>query len=225
MPGLQHFFSFVPPDLHNKSGAVFNTGEAAFSRPAEAVYLLGINPGGDPDTHQHETVSSHTQAVLRKRQQPHWCAYRDESWNGRRPGTSGMQPRIQHMFERLGIPIDQVPMSNLIFERTREQADLADREDALAQACWPMHDAVLRELQIRVILCLGGKCGEWVRTKLGATKPAGTFVESYPGRSWRSKAWLNNAGLHVIALSHPAKADWTAAAADPTPLVACCLGR
>jgi len=223
MPGLEYFFTLVPPNMRHLSGAVFNTGQAAFSEGSQPLYLLGINPGGTPETHQNETIVSHTQDVLAK--DIPWCGYRDEMWDGRTAGTSGMQPRVQHMFKRLNIPIDQVPMSNLIFERSRSVADLHGREGALAQACWPMHEAVLRTLRIRVVLCLGGKCGNWVCKKVGATTQVGGFVETYPKRHWASKAWRNSDGLHVVVVTHPSITNWLDEAADPTPLVSTCLER
>lgn len=221
MPNLEHFFTLVPSDMHQLSGAVFNTGEAAFSQGAQPLYLLGINPGGTPEANRDETIVSHTREVLAKDRS--WCGYRDEMWNGRPPGTSGMQPRIQHMFKRLSIPIDRVPMSNLVFERSRNVADLQGREGALAEACWPMHAAVLSKLHIRVVICLGGKCGTWVRKKVGAAIQVGRFVETYPGRHWASTAWRNSDGLNVVVVTHPSVTNWLDEAADPASLVASCL--
>lgn len=212
---LVSFSHLLPEDLLFRSGAVFNTGERAFTGH-RAVYMLGLNPGGDPQTHQHETVRSHTEGVLKKALG--WCAYRDESWNGRPAGTTGMQPRIQHLFQRLGLEIGDVPMSNLIFERTRSEADLKDRFTQLAEVCWPVHEAVVSELGVRTILCLGGKCGEWVRERANAREHVGTFEERND-RRWKSHAYRNRDGLTVVTLTHPAIASWVHEATDPTPLV------
>lgn len=126
---LEELRSLIPPALLAKSGAVFNTGRAAFAGPAP-LYILGLNPGGDPETHQHETVGSHMDAVMAKPET--WSAFRDESWNGRRPGTTGMQPRVVHLIRRLGLEPHAVPTSNLVFERTRGAGDLKGRLDQLA---------------------------------------------------------------------------------------------
>lgn len=48
MTGLETFARLVPAELWFRSGAVFYSGRAAFSRPSP-IYLLGINPGGDPN--------------------------------------------------------------------------------------------------------------------------------------------------------------------------------
>ncbi len=218
---LTEFGELIPESLLAKSGAVFNTGSHAFSKPA-ALYLLGLNPGGDPEAHQHETVGSQMTAVLAKPRA--WAAFRDESWKGRPPGATGMQPRIVHLLERLGFEAHEVPTSNLIFERTRSAADLKFRMNDLADQCWPVHAAVIQKLGVRVILCMGKDAGNWVCKRLGAATLVDQFVEKNE-RGWTSTAHSAADGLVVVTATHPAIASWRHEATDPSLLVQSMLAR
>lgn len=87
------------------------------------LYILGLNPGGDPATQANETIArdlADWKALPGK-----WSAYADESWQGKAPGTHGMQPRMLHMFAMLGLDPRQVPASNVCFVRSKGEADLA----------------------------------------------------------------------------------------------------
>lgn len=212
---LSDLLKLIPAEMLDRSGAVFNTGRVAFSG-RKPFYLLGLNPGGDPATHPDETVRSHTQEVLAKTQP--WAAYRDDSWDGRRPGTAGMQPRVLHLINRLGLAADQVPMSNLIFERTTSQAGLQGRLRLLAEACWPVHEQVIQDLKIRAVLCLGSTTGRWVRAKLGATELADEWEEQNE-RGWKATIHVGARRIAVVTLPHPARVDWRNPASDPTPLL------
>lgn len=79
-------------------------------------------------------------------------------------------------------------------------------------------------LGVSTVLCLGGTAGQWLRSLLGATEGAGRFVESN-SRGWTSEAHVSAAGMCVITLTHPGRADWRNPAADPTPLVREMLAR
>jgi len=56
MTGLyDECLSLVPTELRTRSGAVFYTGRAAFTRHPP-FYLLGLNPAGDPLLQASETI-------------------------------------------------------------------------------------------------------------------------------------------------------------------------
>lgn len=202
-------------DLLSRSGSVFYTGCEAFSG-TKPLYLLGLNPGGDPTAQARNTIASHLEHFY-NRQRP-WSAYADDSWEGAAPGTWGMQPRVLHMLGRLGLDPRQVPASNLIFARTRNEADLRNERDALIEECWPVHQAVIDSLQVRAIVCFGGTTGRLVKKLVGAVKPMGTYRETNE-RGWLSEAHASRDGRAVITVSHPSRADWRNPAADPTGLV------
>lgn len=210
------FAERIPAALGPRSGKAFYSGRRAFSAPAR-LYVLGLNPGGDPESHSAETVESHTRDVLNSRPDD-WSAYRDESWKGAAPGTYGMAPRVLHLFACLDLRPGEVPCSNLIFVRSSRERDIEDEFESLAQACWPFHEFVVEQLQPRAILCFGGRAGNYVREKLNADELVGEFVEDN-NRRWRSRSFIGRNGVKVVVATHPSIADWTRRETDPTPLV------
>ncbi len=206
----------IPSALLPRSGKVFYSGRAAFSAPAP-LYVLGVNPGGDPADHEADTVARHTADVLNTYPDD-WSAYRDESWEGAPPGTYGMAPRVLHLFGSLGLNPGRVPCSNLVFVRSRREGDLKGEMASLADQCWPFHELAIAALTPRAILCLGGTAGRYVRRKVGANALVSEFVEAN-NRRWRSRTFANARGLSVVVATHPSVADWTAMSTDPTSLV------
>jgi hypothetical protein len=192
------------------------SGRTAFGGQSR-LYVVGLNPGGPADEREDRTVAWHTDQVLRHFKDD-WSAYRDEAWGNGEPGTWGMQPRILHLLKGLRIDPGHVPASNLIFLRSSQQEDIEDRFVDLAESCWPFHEAVIRRLGVRVVLCFGHLCGEWIRIRLQADERAGEFIEEN-NRRWRSTAFTSPDGIVVVRATHPSRADWTTPEADPTPLV------
>lgn len=206
----------VPESLSNKSGAVFYSGKRAFKGQAD-LYILGINPGGDPQVQIDETVESHTRQVLNDKP-ANWSEYRDESWEGHYPGTYRMQPRILHLCKRLKLDPGEIPASNLVFARSKRKATLDGEFPEMARACWPLHQAVVDELGVNVILCLGRESGDWVCDQVGARNEINRFVEQN-SRRWTSVTYINEIGLAVVVATHPSIAKWQAPNTDPTGLV------
>jgi uracil-DNA glycosylase family 4 len=215
-PSLSAAEAVIPADLLLQSGKVFYSGRNAFSTVA-AMYVLGVNPGGDPTAQADETVGSHTSWVANMAPAD-WSAYRDEKWKGKPPGSHGMQPRILHMFKTLGVNPGEVPASNLVFVRSRREGDIAEDLESLANHCWPFHKYVIKNLRPKVVLCLGKTAGDYVRSQTGAHERYATFTEQN-NRKWQSHAFRSRSGLRVIVATHPSIADWTAPASDPTALV------
>jgi len=215
------FASLVPADLLQLSGAVFYSGRDAFTGTSP-IYLLGLNPGGDPATHQEHTVEAH---LLASASHPaNHSSYRDESWEiGRPAGTWSMQPQVLHLCARLGLDPGEVPASNLVFVRSsRESTMPAGLMDKYADLCWPLHAAVIETLQVRVVVCFGQKAGRKVRARLGAHTEIGRFRETN-NRGWTSYAHEASRGIRVVTVTHPSRADWCNPAADVSDLVAAAL--
>jgi len=212
---LEQLVDSVPRWMFPKSGSVFYSGRSAFASRSK-LYILGLNPGGSPVAQVHDTVERQMSYVLSNFPSD-WSAYSDESWLGRPPGTVGLQPRVLHMLRQLALDPRQIPSSNLIFLRSSNEAGLADKENLAAQ-CWAMHQHVIENLGIRVVLCFGGTPGRLVGRRVGATRQVGEWVEQN-ARLWRSVAHANSDRLVVITATHPSRADWTSPGSDPTPLV------
>lgn len=215
-PLIGQALSDLPEGLTCRSGSVFYSALPAFSG-ASPIYILGLNPGGDPLAQAQNTVRKHI-TDWREQVAPYSC-YVDEEWEGKAPGTHGMQPRIRHMFDQLGLDLRLTPASNVVFVRSRGEADLAMEKAALLSQCWPVHQAVISALGVRAVLCLGNTAGNWVREALGAHQPIDHFCETYANRSWRSRADQAPDGRAVITVTHPGRADWTNPDGDPTRMV------
>jgi len=220
---IEAFADLIPPEIRQTSGSVFYGGRSAFAGSAP-VYILGKNPGGDPDARPDETVARHTDFVLCAAPDD-WSAYCDEAWTGRPVGGAQLQRGVQHLLAALALDPRRVPASNLFFARSRESADFGPTEQgALIDLCWPFHQAVLQHLRPRAIICLGVDTGKIVRQRLHAHELVATFAEQNK-RGWKSRAWRNEQGLLVFALTYPGRAVWYRTATDPSPMVARVLGE
>jgi hypothetical protein len=216
---ISTFAAMIDPTLLDQSGRVFYSGRSAFTDKTD-LYVLGFNPGGDPESDAETTIGHHTNFVLHEAPSL-WSAYSDECWKGRPAGTHGLQPRVLHLFKRLGRDLQRTPSSNLIFVRSARAAGLSD--DSLEDVCWPFHSEVIKKLCPRAIICLGKKTGDQVRRRLGASSFLASFVERND-RKWPSTAHQTSSGLVVLSLTHPSIADWTAPSTDPSPFVLNILG-
>lgn len=210
--------SLVPEFQMEKSGVVFYSDPANFHRKC-SVYLLGFNPGGNPDTHQVETVQNHLQKVtsgsLRRK-----SLYESEQWAIYDRGQHPYQKGACFLCERLGLEPAKVPSSNVIFERSISVMKLAKNYVLeTAKACWKFHQAVISKVSPKAIICFGNDAAKLVRQFLSANFFEGAYVENN-NRMWRSRLWRNNDNLLVYGLSHPSRANWLNPDSDPTPWVA-----
>lgn len=213
--------ALIPEKLRATSGAVFNSGRQAFAFPSK-IYVLGLNPGGAPERHIRETVDFHTSKVMGK--PLGWAEYRDESWDGREPGSAPLQRRVLHFFSQLGLEAGKVPTTNLVFKRASAAADIARELDVLTESCWPFHQHAIDRLGVRVVLCFGQDAANRVRTKLGAHQKVDEFIESNR-RGYRSTAYASSDGITVVAATHPSRFDWCSPGSDPTPMIGRVLQR
>ena len=218
---IRDFAKLIPKSVMDRSGSVFYSGRAAFDSQSR-LYLLGVNPGGDPVEQSKETVTWHTNRVLNK-EPGNWSAYRDESWRGRPPGTYGMAPRVLHLFRTLGLNPGEVPASNIVFVRSGREDRLDGDMMQLAMECWPFHQAVIDRLAISVIVCMGQSAGNWIRGQLNAKTQIDEFTEKNR-RRWKSRAYTNAEGMTVVVMTHPSIVNWASPATDPTGLVREALG-
>ena len=220
MATIEDFASLVPESLMDKSGAVFYSGRAAFGSSCK-LYILGLNPGGSPEEHSQNTVRTQTNNALRC-VCDRWSSYVDESWGtkGASPGEAPMQKGVVHLLGKLGLDPRTTPASNLVFLRSKRVKDIPrDQWNSLVTDCWPFHLAVINELNVRVVVCLGKPSSVVARSLLRAMDtPIDSFMEQNK-RGWENCTYRNSDGLSIVQLTHPSRADWTSRATDPTELV------
>ncbi len=199
----------------DNSGAVFYSAPPAFQEQKN-IYILGLNPGGNPISQAENTVRC--QFIGWKKKEEPWSAYVDEVWEGAAAGTHGMQPRVRHMADILGIDLRLTPASNVVFVRSSTEATLLANKARLLDECWPVHQAVIDQLGVRIILAFGATAGSWIREQVKADDPVNEFKESN-ARGWTSMAHRSAEGMIVCTLTHPGRADWRNPKADPSPMV------
>lgn len=207
--------SKMPNDVLDASGAIFYSAPPAFEGP-RPIYILGLNPGGNSETQAENTVRRNFENW--QGQTEPYSSYVDEVWEGTVAGTHGMQPRIRHLAEALDINLRLTPASNVVFVRSATEAKLEANKSELLDACWPVHEAVIESSGCRVIICLGGTAGWWIRERLGAGEQCDSFRETNR-RGWTSFAHRSPSGILVCTLTHPGRADWRNAQADPSMMV------
>ena len=218
---IDEFSKLIPSSLKSRSGSVFYSGRDAYVG-AKDLYILGVNPGGSPEGREDESVEWHTEKVINESSD--WSAYRDESWLGSAPGTRGMQPRVLHLFRKLGCSAGSVPASNIVFVRSSREVNLDGNMQEMAEICWPFHEAVISNLSPKAILCFGQTAGNFICHKLSASKQVDEFVEQN-NRRWTSRTFQNNNGIKIIVATHPSIANWASPVTDPTVLVSRALGQ
>lgn len=215
---IEEFAKLIPETLMDISGRVFYSGRQAFESQSD-LYILGINPGGDHAVYSEATVRRHTEAVLTKFD-ANWSAYRDESWGGARPGAKGIQPSLLRLFEGLGRDPGEVPASNLVFVRSKDEEQLNNlykNQSEINSACWPFHQSVIEKLGVSVLVCFGGRSSAWACRQLKAKREIDTFTN---GGGWTSRTFRNAHGLIVVALTFPNRGrQWTVLGNDPSRLV------
>ncbi|WP_155998004.1 hypothetical protein [Thioalkalivibrio sp. ALMg13-2] len=213
---IEQLANFIPTSVMSRSGSVFYSGRSAFTGNRQ-LYLLGLNPGGSPELQSNETIQWHTERVLQEKPKE-WSEYQDEKWLGKPAGTHGLQPRVLHLLGELNLLPRNVPASNVVFVRTAREQELKNEFVDLAEECWPFHAHVMRELNIKTVLCFGHTAGNWVREKIEASEPIGIFEERNK-RKWKSRAFKNKDGISVVVATHPSIAAWNTPAANPVSLV------
>ena len=63
---IETLTGLIPEDLLDRSGSVFYSGKDAFSG-TKPIYLLGLNPGGDPQEMSEEPFGSTSSMCSTKR--------------------------------------------------------------------------------------------------------------------------------------------------------------
>lgn len=139
----QAFASAADPNLRDaykkRSGSALTNGWDTLRQ--QRLYVMGHNPGGDDTT--HPLIAEHTEALT------------SAATGLDRDGSSQFNRVVRCVIEGLGQHPDQTFVTNALFVRSQGSADLASKEDAIFDACWPVHKWFLSIVQPRLILCLG----------------------------------------------------------------------
>jgi uracil-DNA glycosylase len=112
-------------------------------------YFLGLNPGGSGG----ESIRASLDALAARTSN----AYLDECWENRRGrfkcGAHPLQRNAQRLFEALGVRLEDVCASNLIFSQSSREGGAGYPKKA--HICWPVHKLILAIVQPRAIFTFG----------------------------------------------------------------------
>ena len=210
---MEEFAKLIPQKLWNVSGKAFHSGRLAFSGQRD-LYVLGFNPGGEPEDNEKETVKNHTGWVLSEFPD-RWSAFLDEVWP-----TKRMQNMMKYLFNQIDIDLREIPDSDLIFVRSRGENYISKIEkEKLLGVRWPFHKAVIDHLGIRVILCLGKETTRFIKEKIGAHRKIDEIVYQTARNRYEQSRFVGQNGVQVVQLLHPSQFSWTHPASDPSDLV------
>lgn len=193
---LDEMLGLVPEHLHNLSGSILYSGYETLLRPSP-IYLMAINPGGDP-TQITTSIADHTRNMVLN-QPGNYSAYINESWKGRPLGEEHVQRRTRRLLNGLGLDPRNVPATNLVFQRTPGAGDIPPERFA---ECWPFHRAMIEKVGARVIVCLGAPVAEHAKKVSGAT----WLVEDnhQPERTW---IYRMHDGRAIVRGVHPVRSS------------------
>lgn len=151
------------------SGSVFYSGLKTLEGKKD-FYLMGLNPGGDPDTMKDETIEK--SLLDWKGEKADWSAYCDQYWGEKYPYLEEEKGNFSHQrgvktfcSKCLGTDVRMIPCANAIFKRSKKVKDLP-KDSELDRICWQVHQLLLSKVQPKYIICLGhGQASSFDRLK------------------------------------------------------------
>lgn len=190
---LRDFAKPILASIANRSGRVLYSA-AATLRPG-SIYLLGLNPGGDPAKHPDTLAES-----LRELPSRTLNAYLDESWSGQAVGCSRLQHRVCWLIQQLGFNMREVCAANLIFIRSSDST--GSGYPKLAELCWPVHERILRIVRPKAVVVFGNSGVSpfrFLQAHYGATN-----LVSFPSGhgTWQCFGLTAPTGTKVVGLPH-----------------------
>jgi uracil-DNA glycosylase len=187
-------------EILSSSGEILYSGVSTL-RPGE-VYLLGHNPGGNPNDRRLPTVRRSIKELPTKS----YNSYLDTRWSGRKQvGQAPLQLRVVWLLDQLGLKPRDVAASNLIFCRSRDVA--GSQFLALARTCWPVHERLLSVVQPRLVIAYGNS-GQSPYRFLADVFGAGSeeCVSSGHG-SWKCRTFVVPGRFRVVGVPHLSRYD------------------
>lgn len=181
--------------LQDRSGQVLMSG-ASTLRPGR-IYLLGLNPGGDPDNHALMTIGQSLDDLV-SRTRAERNSYLVEWPGGARKNL--VRHRILDLIWGLGLEPHEVCASNLIFTRSPGEASCSYQD---LEACWRVHEHILRVVRPKAIVTYGSP----VYDALVRRYATWGCVEEHrpvaycPG-PWQARSLHVREGVRLIGLPH-----------------------
>ena len=207
-------------DLHGEERWSLRSGTVLYSdlasiRPGP-FYLMGINPGGKPQSDPREAIvcnlaapdgmNCYADQCWRCCRSPYECEHCD---GGRlRPDERDpMQRRVCNLFDALQESPKDVLSTNLIFARSAELSKLQGSKAKWRHRCWSVHQELLRAVRPKWIIALSSvKCFPLFapRRKSAMSRPFRTGISPSPGTcSWPLISATVTATKSSTRIAHP----------------------
>jgi hypothetical protein len=193
-------------DILDVSGQVLYSG-ASTLRPGE-VYLLGLNPGGDPNNPRLLTIRQSLDDLVSTDSERREKNSYMMTW----PSSNTLRRRVIWLLTRLRVNVEDVAASNLIFPRSRDEKTC--QYERYADACWAVHERILEIVQPRVVIVYGNPPYRFLSERFGRygelRHPSGHGT--WPCRSLEVSGRFRVVGLPHMSLyaidHHPEVVDW-----------------
>jgi len=188
----------LAPVLDRSGGILYS---AAKTLSPGKLYIMGLNPGGDPENSESNIGKSLDQLPQRTSN-----AYIDEAWDNRsrqlEKGQAPLQRRIAFLAQSLGCALEDVCATNLIFMQTRSARELEFNRDA--ERCWPVHEMMLAMVRPKLILAFGNSAiSPYGYLRQIHSSAAETKIPAGHG-SWECKSFATQiAGVQVAVVGFP----------------------
>ena len=154
----------VNSELNNEPGSLIYSSIETLKK--SNIYFLGLNPGGVPE--DKFTVLEHFRFMLDDKNK-NFNEYCDGVWKPggviRTKGKAILQQRVQFLLSSLAINTRKVFASNLIFKRTRNEAELSNIKK-WAEICWAIHLRFLSSVDPSLLVVMGNFCFNFIRGKM-----------------------------------------------------------
>lgn len=191
--------------LSNLPGRVLYSGLHTLT--VGQLYILGFNPGGDPDDPLATTLSADLE-TLRSGKRDN--AYISEDW-GSAAGEAPFQKRIRWLATLFDTRIEDVCGSNLIFCKSKTSWDVPYPD--YAAKCWPVHELILDVVTPRFVVAIGNgekrSAFSYLRSKISAPidnqddQGVQTISSGHPRFQLKAfRGTYNGRPLVVIGLPH-----------------------
>jgi len=179
----------VPTSILDRSGELLYSGSQTLRRGP--IYLLGLNPGGNPDVHK-DTVRDRLRELPSRRTNNYRV-----SWSGRKPGAHPLQRGIQWLANELEVKLEDVCASNLIFVRSKNERTSGFPDSA--RECWPVHRAILAVVKPTLVVAFGKSPYNFLRNEFELLSEADSIPAGHA--NWQCRAF-QTVGMQVVGLPH-----------------------
>jgi hypothetical protein len=162
-------------------------------------YILGLNPGGSRE--RGRRICDSLQDLVEGKP---WNDYCDEPWHPYKAGNHPLQRNVRQLVQALGLDLESICSSNLVFMRTPGQEGIILPYHG--DLCWPVHEMILSIVRPQTIFAFGNGSestysylvAKWGREK---TVREGPWV-SPRGRLRAFKGLRAGQAITVVGLPH-----------------------